>query len=104
METSEPRKDSFGYEHELHNLVKEKTCFKGAYNPSCIDLVLTNNAMAFLNTTTVFTGLSDFHTLVLTVLKTSITKGNLKKLLAETIKVLILFDLIMSFVGFNTFW
>ena len=30
--------------------------------------------MAFQNTTTVFTGLSDFHKLVLTVLETSITK------------------------------
>ena len=86
METSEPRKDSFGYEHELHNLVKEKTCFKGAYSPSCIDLVLTNNAMAFLNTTTVFTGLSDFHTLVLTVLKTSITKSKPQKITCRDYK------------------
>ena len=56
---------------------------------SCIDLILTNNAMAFQNTATVFTGLSDFHKLVLTVLKTSITKINLKKLLIETIKMFI---------------
>ena len=27
-ETSEPRIDSFNYEHDLHNLAKEKTCFK----------------------------------------------------------------------------
>ena len=50
-ETSEPRIDCFVYEHELHNLVKEKTCFKSVHNPSCIDLILTNNAMAFQNTT-----------------------------------------------------
>ena len=74
-ETSEPRIDSFIYEHDLQNLVKEKTCFKSVENPSCIDLILTNNAMAFQNTTTVFTGLSDFHKLVLTVLKTSIIKS-----------------------------
>ena len=79
-ETSEPRIDSFIYEHDLHNLVKEKTCFKSVENPSCIDLILTNNAMAFQNTTTVFTGLSDFHKLVLTVLKTSITKGKPQKI------------------------
>ena len=52
METSEPRIDSFVYEHELHFLifsffVKKKTCFKSVHNPSCIDLILTNNAMAF---------------------------------------------------------
>ena len=73
--TSEPRIDCFVYEHELHNLAKERTCFKSVQNPSCIDLILTNNAMAFQNTRTAFTGLSDFHKLVLTVLTTSITKS-----------------------------
>ena len=62
--------------------MKEKTCFKSVQNPSCIDLILTNNAMAFQNTTTVFTGLS--------------LKVNLEKLLIETIKILILLDLMMS--------
>ena len=63
--------------------MKKKTCFKSVHNPSCIDLILTNIGMAFQNTTRVFTGLSDFHELVLTVLKTRITKGkhqNIKKL------------------------
>ena len=73
-ETSDPYIDSFIYEHDLQNLVKELTCFKSVENHSCIDLILTNNAMAFQNITTVFTGLSGFHKLVLTVLKTSITK------------------------------
>ena len=35
--------------------------------------------MAFLNTTTAFTGLSDFRKLLLTVLKTSITKSKPQK-------------------------
>ena len=70
----------FHYEHDLQNLLKEKTCFKSVENLSCIDLILTNNAMAFQNTTTVFTGLSDFHKLVLTVLKTSITKSKPQKI------------------------
>ena len=67
-ETSGPRIDSFIYEQHLHILVKEKTCFKSVENPSCIDLILTDNTMAFQNTTTFFTGLSDFHKLVFTVL------------------------------------
>ena len=87
-EKSERRMDSFICKHDLHNLVKEKICFKSVENSSCIDL-LTNNAVVFQNTATVFTGLSDFHKLVLTVLKTSITKINLKKLLIETIKMFI---------------
>ena len=78
--TSEPRIASFIYKHDLQNLEKEKIYFKSVENPSCIDLILTNNAMAFQNTTTVFTGLSDFHKLVLTVLKTSITKSRPQKI------------------------
>ena len=70
----DPRaEEALVYEHNLHNLVEEKTCFKGSRNHSCIDLILINNVMAFQNTTTVLTGLLDFHNLVLTVLKTSIT-------------------------------
>ena len=68
--------ESLFYEHELSNLVKEKTCFKNIQNPSCIDLLLTNNSYPFQQTTTVCSGLSDSHKLVLTVLKTSIPKGN----------------------------
>ena len=59
-EASEPRIDFFIYEHELHNLVKEKICFKSVHNPSCIDLILTNSAMVFQNATTGFTDLSEF--------------------------------------------
>ena len=80
MDTSEPRIDSFLYKHELHNFAQEKTCFKSVHNPSCIDLILTINNMAFQNTTTVFTSLSNFYKLVLTVLKTSIPKSEPQKI------------------------
>ena len=46
----------FLYQHDLENLVKDKTCFKNANNRSIIDLFLTNNSLAFQNTT--FTGFS----------------------------------------------
>ena len=55
--------DSFLYQQELKNLVKEKTCFKNVLNPSCIDLLLTNNALSFQRMETVSTRLSDFHKL-----------------------------------------
>ena len=45
-------------------------------NPSCIDLLLTDNSCVFQETTTVCSGLSDCHKLVLTVLRTSIPNGN----------------------------
>ena len=45
-EISEFCLDSFLYQHELKNLVKEKTCFKNVSNPSCIDLFLTYNSLS----------------------------------------------------------
>ena len=60
------------------NLVKEKTCFKSLDNPSCIDLFITNSCHSFQNTTTVSTGLSDFHKMIVTVLKTTFPKAKPK--------------------------
>ena len=51
------------------------TCFKSLDNPSCIDLFLTNSAQSFQNTVTVTTGLSDFHKMVVTVMKTTFPKA-----------------------------
>ena len=61
-------------EHDAKNLVKQDTCFKNLDNPSCIDLFLTNCNMSFQNTTTVWTGVSDFHSMAVTVLKTTFPK------------------------------
>ena len=68
----------FLFEHDMKNLVKEKTCFKSIENPSCIDLFLTNSAASFQNTTTVTTGLSDFHKMAVTVMKTTFPKAQPK--------------------------
>ena len=56
------------------SLIKDPTCFKNPENPSCIDLILTNKPHSFQNTAVLETGLSDFHKLTLTVLKTSFRK------------------------------
>ena len=64
----------FLYQHNAKNLVKEATCFKNPDNPSCIDLFLTNSSQSFQGTTTVSTGLSDFHKMVITVMKTTFPK------------------------------
>ena len=55
------------------NLVKEPTCYK-SHTPRCIDLVLTNRNRSLQKTTTVETGLSYFHKMVVTVLKTTFSK------------------------------
>ena len=67
--------EDFLFEHNASNLVKEPTCFKSLDNPSCINLFLTNSPQSFQNTTTVTTGLSDFHKMVVTVMKTTFPKA-----------------------------
>ena len=60
---------AFCNEYKLKALNKEPTCFKNNVNLSCIDLFLTNCLKSFENTLTMETGLSDFHKLIVTVLK-----------------------------------
>ena len=43
-------------------------------NPSSIDVMLTNRKNSFQNSTTIETGLSDFHKMTITVLKTHFKK------------------------------
>ena len=63
----------FFYECNAKNVVKEKICFKNTLNLSCIDLFITNSLLSFQNTI-VSNGLSDFHELVITVVKMSFKK------------------------------
>ena len=68
-QVSERAISEFCETYNLTNLVKEPTCFKNPKNPSTIDLILTNRPRCFQNTTTIETGLSDFHKLTITVMK-----------------------------------
>ena len=45
------------------------TCFKNPDKPSCIDLILKNFPKSFQNSCVTETGLSDFHKLVVTIMK-----------------------------------
>ena len=67
--------ETFLYQHNLKNIVKEGTCFKISSKPSTVDLFLNNNSSYFQNTKTCFTGVSGFHELVTTTLKISIPKN-----------------------------
>ena len=53
---------------DLTNMVKDKTCFMSTEGSS-IDVMLTNKPRSFYKTTTIETGLSDHHKLVLTFLR-----------------------------------
>ena len=56
------------------NKVKDPTCFKNPENPSTIDLVITNTPRSFWNTKVFRNSISDFHSLVATVLNIKYVK------------------------------
>ena len=55
--------------YSLKNLIEEPTCYKNPINPSSIDLILTNRAQNFQESRAIETGISDFHKMIITVLK-----------------------------------
>ena len=62
------------HSYEFKNLIKDATCYKNLENPSCIDLILTNNPNSFQNSGVIEIGLSDFHKMTVTVMKTRFEK------------------------------
>ena len=71
---------TFLHQHELTSINSNPTCYKNPNNPSFIDLILTNSPKSFFKTETVFTGLSDFHKLVLSVFKLHFSKAKAKEI------------------------
>ena len=61
--------------YDSKSLVKDKTCFKNPKNPRCIDLFITNSIGSFQKTTAVASGFSDFHKMIMTVLKATFQKS-----------------------------
>ena len=63
--------------YDSENLIKEPTCLKGK-NPTCIDLILTNQKQLFMKSRTFITGILDFHALATSIMKPTSVKGNSK--------------------------
>ena len=61
-------------EFGLYNLIKDKTCFFRD-NESSIDVILTNTAKKFFNSTTFELGISDCHKMVGTCLRAHVSLG-----------------------------
>ena len=55
-------------------MINNPTCYKNPDRPSCINLILTNCPRSFKNSCVIETGLSEFHKLVVTVMKTTYRK------------------------------
>ena len=59
-------------------MINRPTCFMNLEKLSCMDLILTNCPRSFQNSCAIETGLSDFHKLVVTVIKTTYKKSQPK--------------------------
>ena len=70
----------------LKSLIKKSKWFKDPDNPTCIALILTNRQKSLQNSTNIETGYSDFHKLIVTILKSYFKKLEPKKLLYRDFK------------------
>ena len=62
---------SFCESYRFKSLIKDLTYFKNPKYSSCIDLILTNSPYSFQNSCVIETGLSDFHKIIVSVMKTT---------------------------------
>ena len=72
-EPTNPTLNNFLEENSLYCHIKTKTCFKKVEG-SCIDLILSNQKYGLQKTGTWDTGLSDYHHLIYTQLKSKYTR------------------------------
>ena len=77
-QVSDTKLDTFCSIWHLESLGKKPTCFKNSNNASCIDLFLTHTIRNFQESQGFETRLSDFHKLVVTVLKSTFPKSTPK--------------------------
>ena len=64
--------------YNLRSMINRPTCYKNPEKPSCIDLILTNCTRSFQNSCAIETELSDFHKVVVTVMKRTYKKSHPK--------------------------
>ena len=72
---------------EPKKLRKEAYMFKNPINPSCIDLFLTNTIRSLQETQLFETELSDFHKLLMVVLKSTFPKSTPQKITCRSYKL-----------------
>ena len=57
--------------YSLTSMVNKPLCYRNSEKPFCIDLILANCPRSFPNSCVTETGLSDFHNMATTVMKTT---------------------------------
>ena len=70
----------------LSNLINRKTCHKNV-SGTTIDIMLTNRPHCLQKTSTVVTGLSDFHKIIISCLKTTFEKTPPQKIIFRGCKM-----------------
>ena len=70
----EQHMETFCDNYNLTSLIKQPTCYKNSNNPTCIDSILSNTPRSFQTTCVIKTGLSDFYSITLIVMKKSFGK------------------------------
>ena len=72
---------------EKNESVNDKpTCYKNPSKPSCIDFILTNSSLSFYKSNRLFTGLSDWYKLLMSVFKTTFSKSKPKEVIHRNFK------------------
>ena len=91
IDVSDPDKDRNNYLSDfvdtfsLSNLINRKTCHKNV-SGTTVDIMLTNRPNSFQKTSTVVTGLSDFHKIIISCLKPTFKKVPPKKIIFRDYK------------------
>ena len=85
-EPTEEAMKSFCQTCNFKNLLDKPTCYKKYNNTSCVDLIITDKPRSFQNSYTFETGLSDFHKMTLTALKSSFAKQKPRVLIYRNYK------------------
>ena len=91
IDVSDPAKDGNNYLSDfvdtssLSNLINRKTCHKNV-SGATIDIMLANKPHCFQKTSTVVTGLSDFHKMIISCLKTTFKKIPPRKIIFSDYK------------------
>ena len=82
----------------LNNLIKVKTCYISATG-TVLGIILTNKARSFQKTSTVTTGISDCHKMIVSCLKVHFKKLPTKKIVyIERLKTLIKIPFFMTLI------
>ena len=64
----------FQAKDSISSTCKDPVCLKSPEKSSCIDLILTNSPYNFQNSLVIESGLSDFHKMMVSVMKTNFQK------------------------------